>query len=438
MQDVCQDITPGRGPKYSATGIPCLKTRNVGNVLVDKETEEFVSYEYSERNDRLRVPADSVLMTLSGAGSIGRVGVYLGSERPFTNQHLVWFKLTQDLDSGFMAAYLSTWWGERAIEQGISGSTGQLWLNQDHIREIPVTTPESSVQRAIGNKVRKAERLREISASLRESASGQIENLYGKLPSNGTKLASWVASDVLQPERLDAWFHKPYYLSLAMQFRDRDDVIPVNNLCRRITASVDFSKWPSTSFDYYEIGEIKSGTGEAVGVEVNVVDAPSRAKTLVRAGDVLVSTVRPNLKAIAQISPDHKRIGVATSGFCVLRAETEAIGAYIRACLVTDAGTHQLMRWSTGGTYPAIDHSVPLNVLVPNPGEEQIEVIGKQLLLALDYTHQASSLVEDAKTDVESLIEGSLDLERLLGEGESTGRWLEENPVPSSKGRKHS
>jgi hypothetical protein len=126
-----------------------------------------------------------------------------------------------------------------------------------------------------------------------------------------------------------------------------------------VATTANLTQWKAASFDYFEIGGIHAATAEATANPVKATEAPSRANFVVRAGDVLVSTVRPNLRAVGQIDADRKTAGIALCGFSILRAPSPEIGAYVQACLVHDAGVHHLMRWNTGGAYPAIDRDVP-------------------------------------------------------------------------------
>src|ERR1700736_2036105 len=96
-------------------------------------------------------------MNRSGAGSIGRCSVYLGTSAPLTNEHVLHIRIAAPHDPCFVAAYLSTWWGERAIEQGITGSTGQLNLANEHVARVPVPAIAPEAQRYIGDKLRQAQ-----------------------------------------------------------------------------------------------------------------------------------------------------------------------------------------------------------------------------------------------------------------------------------------
>lgn len=58
--------------------------------------------------------------------------------------------------------------------------------------------------------------------------------------------------------------------------------------------------------------------------EIEGSAAPSRARKAIRAGDVLVSTVRPNLNAVAVV-PDHLDGEIASTGFAVLRPKRQGL-----------------------------------------------------------------------------------------------------------------
>lgn len=73
-------------------------------------------------------------------------------------------------------------------------------------------------------------------------------------------------------------------------------------------------------FDYIDLSAVDQEAKLIIGArEVSCDEAPSRARQLVARGDVLVSTVRPNLNGVARV-PDQLDGATASTGFCVLRA----------------------------------------------------------------------------------------------------------------------
>jgi type I restriction enzyme S subunit len=83
-------------------------------------------------------------------------------------------------------------------------------------------------------------------------------------------------------------------------------------------------------------------------------EAPSRARRIIRENDVIVATVRPYLKGFAFVSKDFNE-QIASTGFCVIRAESELILPELVWALVgSDDFVDFLSRRSTGSSYPAV------------------------------------------------------------------------------------
>lgn len=176
-----------------------------------------------------------------------------------------------------------------------------------------------------------------------------------------------------------------------------------------------WNKKKAEAFEYYEIGGLDITTGQVLSATTPTAGAPSRAKTKVQQGDVLVSTVRPNRKNIGFIVDNvaHSEM-VATSGFSVLRFSSLTQAAFYHAWLRTDDATAQLMRWNSGSAYPAIDDDVPLNIIIPDFEKTFVDNWGQKLLDAHFAYVYAKMLTEAAKTLVEALIEGQLTEQQLI------------------------
>lgn len=81
-------------------------------------------------------------------------------------------------------------------------------------------------------------------------------------------------------------------------------------------------------------------------------EAPSRAQQIVQNGDILVSTVRPNLRNIAIVHSKDNSL-VASSGFCVLRS-LSSTGEFLKQLVLSDFFTDYLLTRVSGANYPAI------------------------------------------------------------------------------------
>ena len=127
---------------------------------------------------------------------------------------------------------------------------------------------------------------------------------------------------------------------------------------------------------YIDISSVDNGTNTVTGVtEYIFKDAPSRAQQCVRKGDILVSTVRPNLKNIAVNHLDGDDL-VASSGFCVLRPK-EGCAGLIMAYILSDVFTEKMTLVAKGTNYPAIHDSDILNYKIRLSDDSKVSMIDR-------------------------------------------------------------
>src|SRR6185437_1289969 len=105
--------------------------------------------------------------------------------------------------------------------------------------------------------------------------------------------------------------------------------------------------------------------------EVEGVDAPSRARKVVRAFDIVISTCRPTRGAIAVV-PISLHNQIASTGFSIWRAKAGTNPFYLHYALRLQSTLEQFRKWSTGSSYPAIlDEDVAKTLIpVPSPAEQ--------------------------------------------------------------------
>lgn len=125
-------------------------------------------------------------------------------------------------------------------------------------------------------------------------------------------------------------------------------------------------------FDYIEIGSVNLLDGVKQYEHMKFADAPSRARRVVKKNDIIVSTVRTYLKAIAKI-PDKMDL-IASTGFAVLTPH-DIDADYLAYMIKTDYFTETVTANSVGVSYPAINASelIGFKILLPSV-HEQVEI----------------------------------------------------------------
>jgi restriction endonuclease S subunit len=163
--------------------------------------------------------------------------------------------------------------------------------------------------------------------------------------------------------------------------------------------------------NYVEIGDVNFLSGITNSTIYKFKNAPSRARRIVKDGDVIISTVRTYLKAIAQIKQPVDNLIVST-GFAILRPKTihsSFLGYYV----LTPFFIHKTIADSVGVSYPAINSSnIGLfEAIIPSISEQiqiatyldrktsEIDQIiaNKQKLIAL-YEEEKQAVINQAVT----------------------------------------
>ena len=120
---------------------------------------------------------------------------------------------------------------------------------------------------------------------------------------------------------------------------------------------------PDMEISYVDIGNVDSVEGITSTEDLVFENAPSRARRIVHRGDIIVSTVRTYLRAIARIGDEDANLIVST-GFAVIRPKT----------LNDGFATYALKApYFVGVSYPAINASelAGLDIVYPPLSEQR-------------------------------------------------------------------
>ena len=104
---------------------------------------------------------------------------------------------------------------------------------------------------------------------------------------------------------------------------------------------------------YADISSVEQG--RLLGyTEYDVKDAPGRARRIMRKGDIIISTVRPNLRTYYYVNecPDN---AICSTGFAVLRPKNKVDGRFIYYLVSENSFTDWLTLVAKGSAYPAVD-----------------------------------------------------------------------------------
>lgn len=143
--------------------------------------------------------------------------------------------------------------------------------------------------------------------------------------------------------------------------------------------SLDEHTDPNYEIEYVDIGSLSHLGGVSSSETLSFDKAPSRARRIVKHGDILISTVRTYLKAIAAISNPPANM-IASTGFAVLRPKANINAQFVGYLLQTDGFVGEVVARSVGVSYPAINASDLVRIAVAEPPLEEQQSIASFLV----------------------------------------------------------
>lgn len=185
------------------------------------------------------------------------------------------------------------------------------------------------------------------------------------------------------------------------------------------------------TFRYIDIGSLDRERKSICQLdEQPSATAPSRARQVVRAGDVLVSMTRPNLNAVAAV-PMHLDGATASTGFDVLRPVLVEPG-WLLAHVRTRHFVEEMATLVQGALYPAVNSSDVRGSRIPVPPlAEQKRIVAK-----IEALQEEADAVKDALDAIPTLLEKfRRSVLASAFRGDLTTAWREQHPdvEPASK-----
>ncbi len=145
-----------------------------------------------------------------------------------------------------------------------------------------------------------------------------------------------------------------------------------------------------SEIQYIDIGSIYNHKYKTTKING---DFPSRAKRVLRKGDTIISTVRPNLKGFTYIKDDITNL-IGSTGFCVLRPKGENNHKFVYYLMHKKSTTQYLIKNSEGGVFPAFNTKVIEKMPVPDFTIKQQKSIASILSTQESLINEMEELIE--------------------------------------------
>lgn len=343
----------GDEPKNNSEDLVCVRVADIDQWTygISEENLTLRNIETKDQEGRLLKYGD-LIIEKSGGGDlspVGRVVFYNLNRKAVSSNFMARLNIINDINREFLFYYFKFLYRGRLNVPSIKATTGiqnlDLYSYLQNPIPIPPLSEQDSIVQYIKGQEEKINRFIEKKQRFIELLKEQRLSIVNNYVTSETE--SWI------------------WLRLK-------DIVTVNDEAITEKTEDDFL------IRYIDIGNVNSYGDIAEIQEYEFKDAPSRARRIVRKGDVIISTVRTYLKAITLIESDEENL-IASTGFAVLRPKENVLSEYLNFALRAEYFISSVIQNSYGVSYPAINSSTlsSLKIVIPKSTSEQREIINK-------------------------------------------------------------
>jgi type I restriction enzyme S subunit len=381
----------------------------------------FISPEIEAKYDRTRLKGGEVLLTV--VGSVGQVAVVPPELSGFNVARAVAvLHPLPHIQSEWLALCLRS-----PLSQQLLGSrantTVQTTINLKDLRALPVPMPPEEERQAIAAVVGALDDritlLRETNAPLEAIAQALFKSWFVDFDPVRAKMAGRApdgmdeATAALFPAALEETEFG--VLPKGWRIGTLDSIAALN------PESWSAKHHPDRIL-YVDLANTKENQIEGI-TELAFDEAPSRARRVLRDGDVIVGTVRPGNRSFARISVDRAGLTGSTR-FAVLRAHHHSDQALVYIAATRDEAIERLAQLADGGAYPAVRPEVVAGtpvVIAPESVRQAFGEVANHLLASVGSNQEQSRYLADLRdTLLPRLISGQLRLPEAQAQQEGS------------------
>lgn len=332
---------PGlRNWQFTTSGMKVINVTNLerGVLNLDRTDRHISISEFNRMYQHFAVDAGDIVMASSG-NSYSKTAVARHQDLPLVmNTSVIRFKPAKICEYGFLWALLTSPLFKNQIDQMITGGA-QPNFGPYHLRRVSVPVPPLQEQRATATALSDMDALLDVLERLIAKKRDIKQAAMQQLLTGHTRLPGFQGE----------W-----------EVKRLGDVVDTDPENLRSDTKPDFA------FNYIALEDVDRGFLRSHSRQL-YASAPSRARRILCADDVLVSTVRPNLQSHLLFRIESGN-WVCSTGFCVVRCRQGVTHpGFVFSHLFANCMNRQIETLLTGSNYPAINSGDVRALEIPLP-----------------------------------------------------------------------
>lgn len=403
---------------YSEKGIYLIRGTDLRDLSIKEDDLILVPEEYF--SDKSEVKSEDILILIKGATIDAEWSVSIVPKinyKAIFNGSIFRIRLKKEYDPYFVTAFMSTKYFLYQKKRAIS-NTGIYYNDKESIENFIISIPSPEIQKYIGDKVRKAEELREEAKRLKKEAEGIIYkelnfgSLEDKLKIINNKY-TWVGLHNLGI-RIDSKYYNEKVLRIKDYFNKHYETIKLKECLQYCSRGKSFAE---SSEDGIILIKTKNLNNSFINYERNFVyEKEVNNNLILKEKDLIFASMGVgSLGKIDMYYPSEEKATIdGTLMLLRFKSDSKLNPEYVMEFLRTHIGQkliYQNVVGSTGIISISVDDLI--NIDIPYIDDEKQEKISNFTNKYLTDIYASKRLIQEAKQDVEDLIEGNFDMSKI-------------------------
>ncbi len=397
-------------PKYVDEGLPFLSALNIKKGYIDFEAgcQHITQEQHNILCRRVRPREGDILMRKIGTGE--RLACVVPKLEHEFSIFVSIALIRANINPYYLSAFINSRYGQMQLLRFNKG-INQPDLHLEDIRRLIVPLFSDEFYGRIEDITRRAMTARAASESSYALAQSILNDAIHFTPSphSDSNTATVSFSQVFSSGRMDAEYFMPKYDDMLAQLKDCPTI---NDSCS--IHGANFIPQKGTQYSYIELANVGTSGNITGSTIADGSELPTRARRIVHAGQVIISSIEGSMQSCALITPEYDG-ALCSTGFYVI--DSDMYNPETLLLLFKSPAVQSLMKRGCSGTIlSAISESELRKIPLPYIDTQTQQTISGHVKNSFNLRKESERLISLAVKSIETAIEYGENFRAVINE----------------------
>ncbi len=418
LRDVIEDIKNGFevNRSYSDVGLKFLTVKDLKEFEINYSDIKKIDLHFRDIPEKGRLKEGDIIITRSGSIGIAKT-ITNNDEDIVISSDIIKLRVNNKIDRDYLTTYLNSDTGRKLIEQLSYGAVMKK-IGQEELLDLLIPIPSPEIQKYIGDKVRKAEELREEAKRLKKEAE-EILNAELKLSyfnervKDAPKIYNWIYGESIEI-RIDSQYYINETNFINNEMYKKGLKLKRISEIANVGKGFSYTSLDNKSIPYIRISDlddllINFDTAELVDEKTYSEKKSSQLEKY----DLIFAITGATIGKVSLFYNSKYSKATLSSDTAFVRLKDKNDAAYVLLYLKSFIGQLGILKGVTGATNRHLSLEHIGDIFIPVIDNKLKQEINMRVIKAIDNVYLSKQLIKEAKQDVEDLIEGNFDMSKV-------------------------